>query len=157
MYDYVCPEKLMNALEWLKANNPLYADVDVNRHWVIESQANDGDLFPSLVRLPETNGDNCVSDNTPQYHTHEQSTSHSDTMECETRLTCLTSESSFVKPCVHSRLSDGHDELITASITLKALATDKGFTVHDQWCIQDWGCLIVCAQSAQNVLRPRPL
>ena len=27
MYDYVTPENMMNALRWLKANNPLYADV----------------------------------------------------------------------------------------------------------------------------------
>jgi len=25
-YDYVTPENMMNALRWLKANNPLYAD-----------------------------------------------------------------------------------------------------------------------------------
>ena len=30
MYDYVSPEKLNNALRWLKANNPLYADVLMN-------------------------------------------------------------------------------------------------------------------------------
>ena len=54
MYDYICPEKLMNALIWLKANNPLYADVDVNKHWIDQSQANDGDLFHGLVRQPET-------------------------------------------------------------------------------------------------------
>ena len=60
MYDYVCPEKLMNALMWLKANNPLYADVEVNQHWVDESQANDGDLFCGLVKQPETNSLDCV-------------------------------------------------------------------------------------------------
>ena len=30
MYDYVTPENMMNALRWLKANNPLYADVVIN-------------------------------------------------------------------------------------------------------------------------------
>ena len=30
MYDYVSPEKRTRTLMWLKANNPLYADVDVN-------------------------------------------------------------------------------------------------------------------------------
>ena len=38
MYDYVCPDKLLNALQWLQANNPLYADVNVNEHWVEDSQ-----------------------------------------------------------------------------------------------------------------------
>ena len=27
LYDYVSPEKLTKALKWLKANNPLYADI----------------------------------------------------------------------------------------------------------------------------------
>ena len=29
MYDYISPERVMNALSWLKTNNPLYADVDI--------------------------------------------------------------------------------------------------------------------------------
>ena len=41
MYDYVSPEKLMNAL---KVDIPLYSDVNVNGHWVEESQKNDNDL-----------------------------------------------------------------------------------------------------------------
>ena len=30
MYDYISPEKVMNSLRWLKANNPLYADIEIN-------------------------------------------------------------------------------------------------------------------------------
>ena len=30
MYDYITPQKLLDALTFLKANNPLYADIDVN-------------------------------------------------------------------------------------------------------------------------------
>ena len=55
MYDYVSPEKLMKALEWLKANNPLYANVNVNEQWISESLASDGDLLTSLLSQPETN------------------------------------------------------------------------------------------------------
>jgi len=29
MYDYVTPESMMNVLRWLKANNPLYPDVEI--------------------------------------------------------------------------------------------------------------------------------
>ena len=50
MYDYVSPEKLNNALRWLKANNPLYVDVNVNEQWVDECEANDSDMFHGLVR-----------------------------------------------------------------------------------------------------------
>ena len=45
MYDYVSPEKLTNALRWLKANNPLYAEVNVNEQWVDECETNDRDMF----------------------------------------------------------------------------------------------------------------
>ena len=116
MYDYVCPEKLIHALEWLKANNPLYADVHVNMHWAAESQTCDSDLFHGLVMLPETNSHDCVPNNTPQEHTHEPC---GDPMEWE-----------ITEP-THSIFNYGPDELITASNTLKALATEEGFTVHD--------------------------
>ena len=51
MYNYVSPEKLNNALRWLKANNPLYADVNVNEPWGDQCEANDSDVFHCLVRL----------------------------------------------------------------------------------------------------------
>ena len=35
MYDYIRPQKLLDALRYLKANNPLYVDIDVltNNGW----------------------------------------------------------------------------------------------------------------------------
>ena len=52
-YDYVSPEKLINALRWLKANNPVYAHVDINENWVNQALGNDSDLFGGLVRLSD--------------------------------------------------------------------------------------------------------
>ena len=34
MFDYVRPNKVMMALKWLKANNPLYSSLDTNDEWV---------------------------------------------------------------------------------------------------------------------------
>ena len=35
MYDYnISPQKPVNALKWLKANNPLYADIEINDQMV---------------------------------------------------------------------------------------------------------------------------
>ncbi len=43
------PDRLVNALVWLKANNPLYADVDINDQWMIDSLNDNNDLFNSLT------------------------------------------------------------------------------------------------------------
>ena len=42
MYDFITPDKLTNALRWLKANNPLYANVEINDDWIKQALANDG-------------------------------------------------------------------------------------------------------------------
>ena len=44
MYDYIRPQKLIAALRYLKANNPLYSDIDINEQWVEEAMANDKEL-----------------------------------------------------------------------------------------------------------------
>ena len=52
MYNYVRPDKVMNALIWLKANNPLYANISINNDWINESLTNDTELFTSLTQQP---------------------------------------------------------------------------------------------------------
>ena len=44
MYDYVTPQKLLQALRFFKANNPLYVDVDINEEWLEQAIANDTEL-----------------------------------------------------------------------------------------------------------------
>ena len=46
MYDNIRPQELIKAL---KANNPLYADIDINEQLVEESMANDEELGQYLV------------------------------------------------------------------------------------------------------------
>ena len=45
LYDCIRPQKLLDALRYLKANNPLYADIDVNEQWVEEAMANNEELY----------------------------------------------------------------------------------------------------------------
>ena len=33
MYDYITPQKPLDALKFLKANNPVYAHIEVNEQW----------------------------------------------------------------------------------------------------------------------------
>ena len=61
LYDYVSPQKLINALKWLKANNPLYADVDIADDWVQSAIADDEDLVMSMLEQPESMEDDGTS------------------------------------------------------------------------------------------------
>lgn len=49
MYDYITPQKLLDALTFLKAKNPLYADIHVNKKWLEAAMANDAELCGCLV------------------------------------------------------------------------------------------------------------
>ena len=49
MYDFVRPDKVISALNWLKNNNPLYHDIPINDNWVQDSLANNCDLFTDLT------------------------------------------------------------------------------------------------------------
>ena len=49
MYDYITPQNVLDALSFLKANNPLYADIDVNTEWLKIALANDAELCKCLV------------------------------------------------------------------------------------------------------------
>ena len=55
LYDYITPQKLLDALSFLKANNPWYADIDVNQEWLesavaecLVEQCNDSDEQPNI-------------------------------------------------------------------------------------------------------------
>ena len=108
MYDYIRPQKLLDALRFLKANNPLYADIDVNEQWLEEAMANDEELSQSLV---------------------EQDDEQMDT-ECESD----TSGTANIAECVQNEpieCSNNGDEFSTALQQLKLLAHQNSLTIHD--------------------------
>ena len=49
MYDFVTPHKPLDALRFLKAQNPLYCDIEINDQWFEEAIANDDELGMCLV------------------------------------------------------------------------------------------------------------
>ena len=57
MYDYVTPEKILNALRWLKLHNPLYANVVINEEWVLDAEIDDHDLYASLTSSTDSDLD----------------------------------------------------------------------------------------------------
>ena len=81
MYDYVSSEKLINALRWLKANNPVYADIQINDNWVDEALGNDCDLFGGLVT--QLDCETSKPEHVPHDPAQHDCANHSDTMECE--------------------------------------------------------------------------
>ena len=48
MYQYVQPSKVLTALQWLKSNNPLYKDIEINSDWRSDAAQDDGDLWEAL-------------------------------------------------------------------------------------------------------------
>ena len=49
MYDYITPQKLIDVLKFLKANNSLYSDIGINDEWLEEAITNDAELSMVLV------------------------------------------------------------------------------------------------------------
>ena len=49
MYGYVRPEKVINALKWLKCNNELYSDISMNDEWEYEAMTGDSELLSGFV------------------------------------------------------------------------------------------------------------
>ena len=41
MCDFIRPDKIMIALQWLCIHNPLYFDIEVNNDWKKQSISND--------------------------------------------------------------------------------------------------------------------
>ena len=71
LYDYVCPKRLNNALKWLKVNNPLYADIEIDGSWVASAIPDDKDLVMSMLKQPE-----CLSEGSNDPEPMDASTSN---------------------------------------------------------------------------------
>ena len=48
----VQPAKVLAALEWLRVNNPLYRDVQINSDWLNDAAQDDADLWEALSAQP---------------------------------------------------------------------------------------------------------
>ena len=57
MYDYVIPQKVLDALRYLKAKNPLYADINVNEQWLEEAMGDGEELCQYLVEQDDDSMD----------------------------------------------------------------------------------------------------
>ena len=55
MYDYISPEKVLTALRWIKQNNLLYSNTDINEEWLEQAMSNNEDLFAGMVEQSAAN------------------------------------------------------------------------------------------------------
>ena len=48
MYQYIQPAKVLAALQWVKSNNPLYKDIEINDDWLSDAAQDDAELWEAL-------------------------------------------------------------------------------------------------------------
>ena len=62
LHDTIRPEKVITALHYLKSNNPLYADIEINEDWIRGWQDADNDLYNGVFVSEDDNGISVDSD-----------------------------------------------------------------------------------------------
>ncbi len=63
MYSYVRPDKVMNPLKWLKANNRLYSHIDVNADWINDQLITNSEFVnPNVDNNDKSENDETVDD-----------------------------------------------------------------------------------------------
>ena len=127
MYDYVTPEKILNALRWLKIHNPLYTDVEINETWAHHAEINDQDLYASLVN-------NTVLDSSANSDHNEVSMVVDVSSSSKESNSCVTSIS--LNTDVDSVQSNDHDctdtsNLEAATNNLIRYTTDNHLIIHE--------------------------
>ena len=109
IYDYVHPDKVMSALRWLKANNPLYKDVTINEDWVDDSLTTGSELFTGLTEPTKESMDTdntCTEESMGTENIEESNTCTEETME----TSCTQPQS--------------------ANDVLSSIASRNGFIIH---------------------------
>ena len=48
LHDTIRPEKVITAIHYLKNNNPLYADIEINEDWIRSWQDADNDMYTGV-------------------------------------------------------------------------------------------------------------
>ena len=149
MYDYITPQKLLDALSFLKANNPLYADIDVNQEWLEAAVANDTEFCEYLVQHQTDTDQQAEANNPLTYNAMDCSNSDNIQSNVDSQATIAnvappsdiqSNVDSPVDDCVANpdspteiamEYSISTDPLLSAIHKLEALASENGFTIHN--------------------------
>ncbi|MCG8625789.1 MAG: hypothetical protein MJE68_27790, partial [Proteobacteria bacterium] len=122
----------MTSLRWLKQNNPLYANIDINEEWLEQAVSNDEDLFGGLVAQCDTNDlDNNTDDMKSESVLCTQQPN-------EPSIDGNSSSNQFVDKYdsrsmeYHPNSLSSDDNLFSIAFNvLEQVATENGFAIHN--------------------------
>ena len=119
IFDYVHPEKVITALHWLKQNNPLYKDININSNWLQDSEECDPELWHAMTSTSTNDDDAEIVDD-------DLFASDSELCEVENTNANGNSNNDVVQ-------NDNPNAVAIADSLqrLKTRASEKGYNVYD--------------------------
>ena len=78
LHDTIRPEKVITALHYLKNHNPMYADIEINEHWIQSWKDLDAELYDGIFETEDPDVDEALSDDHESDSKNTQSCSKND-------------------------------------------------------------------------------
>ena len=129
MYDYVTPQHILDALRWLKQNNPLYKDINVNTDWVAQALIDDDEeVLCSMIENPPVTSNDVDSEHSPPPPS-PLVTNNTGCSDIDSSPLLPTPPPLPPPVLCHNNVSD----------VLETVARERGFTVHE--VPRDGNCL----------------
>ena len=91
--DTIRPEKVITALNYLKNNNPLYADIEINEDWIRSWQDADNDLYNGVFVNEDDNAISMESDVERNSTENQMSDSNCDGTQLDSTNDCDSDKS----------------------------------------------------------------
>ena len=88
LHDTIRPEKVITALNYLKNNNPLYADIEINEDWIRSWQDADNDLYNGVFVNEDDNAISMESDKERNSTENQMSDSNCDSTQLDSSNDC---------------------------------------------------------------------
>ena len=88
LHDTICPEKVITVLNYLKNNNPLYADIEINEDWIRSWQDADNDLYNGVFVNEDDNAISMESDKERNSTKNQMSDSNCDSTQLDSTNDC---------------------------------------------------------------------
>ena len=120
MYDYVTPQKLLDALGFLKTNNSLYGNVDVSKKWLQAAMDDDTELCECLLTQQDNNMHEQPSKPTASFVSDFVNSDVTNVLDSHSANLPIYSDASFL-----------NNAFKAARDKLETIASQNSFTIHD--------------------------